>query len=308
MLPPSLRRRCRGAKLPERPCPLARTPCGRAEDLHPIPHGSVKRTTLWKLFAALLCLAGCELAEGGDIQPLPPLERPALELRAGLPELEGEWRFGGWQLGPGISPDSAALFAPPGALRIETQRLDSLAGIYESEGTAEPVVGDVRRDSLYSLVVLRPEGARFLAGQVHGDTLWIELTSLSEAAGWPAGTRAALLRRGNPAKPFVRLASGELVRQLADTAAAETLPADSAAPDTVVADSPVFPPAAVPPAPAPTPPPAPAVEPPPRREDPPPIRRPAPRRRDLPDLLGVPVDSAQRPPPRPDTSAAHARR
>ena len=266
------------------------------------------KTTRWKLFAVLLGLAGCEFAEGGDIQPLPPLDRPSPELRAGLPELEGAWRFAGWQLGPGVPPDSAALLAPPGALRIETQRLDSLAGVYQSDGATEPVVGEVRRDSLYSLVVLRPGRLLFLAGQVHGDTLWIELASLPAAAGWPAGTRAALLRREDTGTPFVRLASGELVRQLADTAAAETLPTDSAALDTVVADSPVSPPAAVPAAPAPTPPPAPAVEATPGREDPPPIRRPAPRRRDLPDLLGVPVDSAQRPLPRPDTSVSRIRR
>ena len=298
----SLRRGDGGAKLPERPCALARTPCGRAEDLNLVLHSSVKRISYWKLSAALLSLVACELAEGGDIQPLPPLERPSPELRAGLPELAGEWRFGGWQLGPGISPDSAALLAPPGALRIETQRLDSLAGVYDSDGAAEPVVGEVRRDSLYSLVVVRPAGSLFLAGQVRGDTLWIELSSLPAAAGWPAGTRAALLRRGNTAKPFVRLASGELIQQRGDTSAVETALADDA--------SAFAPPDPTPPAETPSPSLTPRVDTAAEEEEvPPPVRRSPPRRRELPELLGVPVDSARSSPqePRPDTSVSRNR-
>jgi hypothetical protein len=155
--------------------------------------------------AALATLAACEPAQDVRVQPLPPLERPSAEARAGLPEVAGVWRFAGWDLAP---QDSASLqrdLPGLGELRLQTQRLDSIAGAYVGAGGQLPLVGEVRRDSVISLVASAGGGVGyFLAGEIARDTLWIRLSSLVEPGVWPAEAQAAFVRT-QVASPFVRL-------------------------------------------------------------------------------------------------------
>lgn len=154
---------------------------------------------------ALTLLASCEPAENVRVQPLPPLERPSPEARAGLPEVAGVWRFAGWDLAP---TDSANLQRPLpglGEIRLQTQRLDSLAGAYIGPSGALPVVGEVRRDSIVSLVAnAGGELGFFLAGEYARDTLWIRMSSLVEPGTWPSDALAAFVR-AEVSSPFVRL-------------------------------------------------------------------------------------------------------
>lgn len=276
-----------------------------------------------RVAGVLLLLAGCEEAEGVDVQPLPPLELPSAEARAGLPEVEGVWRFAGWDLPAADTAVPPEARVPPGELRVEVQQLDSVAGHYLRGGRAFPFVGEVRRDGIVSVVVFDAEGAgRFVAGRVAGDTLWVELTSLPSAAGWSEGTRAALVR-GRPGAPFVRFPPG-VVLPGADTAAADTLAPQPAAPQpgpavpvrpapeperpgTAAPARPRQPPPARPrperPAPQPEPP-AREPEPEPEPERPEPRPEPTPERREPPPLLGEPV----RPPPEPPGTGVALRR
>lgn len=138
--------------------------------------------------------SACDAAEGVRVQELPPLERSSPEVRAGLPLVEGEWRFAGWELAPG---DSALLdeeLPGFGQIQIELQRLDSIAGVYRVPGAQVPVVGEVRRDGVVALVVQAGEGGRFLAGRVRNDTLWVSTTTLLEQGSWPSDARAAFVR------------------------------------------------------------------------------------------------------------------
>jgi hypothetical protein len=82
----------------------------------------------------LLALAACEEAEGVNVQPLPPLERPSPEARAGLPEVAGTWRFAGWELPVRDTATAGEGMLAPGVLAVRTQRLDSVAGDYLREG------------------------------------------------------------------------------------------------------------------------------------------------------------------------------
>jgi hypothetical protein len=179
-----------------------------------------------RIGAVLACIAAlaagaCGEAEGVEVQPLPPLERPTPEARAGLPEVRGVWRFAGFEIPPG---DTAAVreqvytLTPPGELRIAAQRLDSVAGQYVREGVAFPFTGEVRRDSVLSLVAFGGGVGQFAAGRVVRDTFWIELTSFSTAQTWPRGTRAALVRRGG-GQPFRRLLGGAPISVPVDSAA-----------------------------------------------------------------------------------------
>jgi hypothetical protein len=156
----------------------------------------------------LLALAACEDAEGVGVQPLPSLQRPSPEARAGLPEVAGSWRFAGWELPVRDTATAGEGMAPPGVLAVQTQRLDSVAGDYLRDGARFPFVGEVRRDGVLSVVAFGPDGSgSFIAGRVVRDTLWVELTSLSAAETWSTGARAALVRTP-VARPFVRYQGG----------------------------------------------------------------------------------------------------
>ncbi|HEX2094976.1 MAG TPA: hypothetical protein VHG28_21425 [Longimicrobiaceae bacterium] len=158
--------------------------------------------------ALLLALAACEEAQGVDVQPLPPLRQPSPEARVGLPEVAGAWRFAGWELPLRDTVTRGEGLVPPGILLVRTQRLDSIAGAYLREGQEYPFVGEVRRDGVLSGAAFGPDGSgSFIAGQVRKDTLWIELTSLTTAAGWSPGTHAAMVR-GRVGTPFVRFQGG----------------------------------------------------------------------------------------------------
>lgn len=268
--------------------------------------------------AVLIMLGACDAASGVTVQPLPPADRPSPEARAGLPELEGTWRFAGWVL-----PDSAAMAAAgssliaPGELRLVHQRLDSISGSYVADGVAAPLVGEARRDKRFALVALAGgDQNRYVAGQVSRDTLWVELTSLPGAESWPVGTRAAWVRGTTAAAPFLRYAGQTLAPPPVDTL--PPAPAESAAvpgmlspvPGAPIENAPA-PAPATPVAPAPTP-----VAPPVRTpigrpvEQPaaptPPVQRPAPQptpestrvsppAQRPPRVLGVPVQPQPRP-------------
>lgn len=250
------------------------------------------------LVGALLCsVQACDLANDARVQPLPPLSRPSPAARAGLPEISGEWRFAGWDLPTADTATALSGLPAPGALLIETQRADSLAGFYVMGPERHRLVGEVRRDSIVALVAYTPAGeGRFLAGRVRGDTLWMELTSLAIADPWPPGTRAAFMR-GGTGSPFARLPGGIVLR---------TEPEPAVAPDTAAASPPTAPGAAVP-APARTPITGPADTA-ARRTAPPPAPATRPRPAPRPDTAAeepVPPDTADAPPP--DTSSVSPR-
>lgn len=192
------------------------------------------------------------------MQPLPPLTLPTPERRAGLPEVTGPWRFVSFALPPvqdTLAPPPNP--AEPGPFVITTQRLDSLAGYYLSEGGRVPLVGEVRRDGVVSLAAFAAEGGRFAAGRVVRDTLWIELTSFGVADSWPRGTRAAFSRNPPPPPPVPQdtlprdtlAAAGDTVRQ--DTVGVPATPGVTtpATPGVVAPPvaTPARPPTAVPP-------------------------------------------------------------
>lgn len=240
----------------------------------------------------LLC-GGCEAAEGVKVQPLPPLHPPSPEARAGLPVVAGVWRFAGWEVPPRDTAAARAGLTPLGEVQVRTQRLDSVAGSYVRDGAGFPFVGEVRRDGIFSFVAFDAQGAgSFAAGRVLRDTLWIELTSLSAAQGWPPGTRAALVRR-RAGPPFLRFPGVALPRP--DSAARDSLArADSARLDSLRA-------AAPPPAGGTQPAPPPvrrdtAAAPRPRPRPTPPVPRPLPdtQRRDT-----QPRPPVEEPPPEP---------
>ncbi|HEX2203883.1 MAG TPA: hypothetical protein VHG91_11320, partial [Longimicrobium sp.] len=181
---------------------------------------------------ALLGAAACEAAEAGDIEPLPPLERPTPEQRAGLPVVAGRWLLAGFEF---EARDTARVreqvyrLVPPGEFRVVTQRLDSVAGQYVRDGAAFPFNGEVRRDGLFSFVAFTPDGAgSFVAGRFARDTMWVELTGFASLQAWPPGTRAAFVRRPRGA-PFTRLRN---FVPPPDTAAADSaaLPAEAPPP------------------------------------------------------------------------------
>ncbi|HEX8692928.1 MAG TPA: hypothetical protein VF746_10940 [Longimicrobium sp.] len=235
---------------------------------------------------ALLATAACEAAEAGDVEPLPPLERPTPEQRAGLPVLSGRWIFTGFEY-PARDTLRVREFVyrlvPPGEFQVTAQRLDSIAGRYVRGGTAFPMVGEVRRDGIFSFVAFAPDGVgSFAAGHVVKDTLWMELTSFASAAEWPPQTRAAFVRRPRGA-PFVRLR--DYVPPPPDTARDED--------EDEGGERPAPPPVSPEPRPAPPP-----VER-PERPRPRPVEPPAPEPPAVDTPFGLPPqDTPQRPPPR----------
>ncbi|HEX2209260.1 MAG TPA: hypothetical protein VHG93_16405 [Longimicrobium sp.] len=166
-----------------------------------------------RLTAVLACAAlaagACDEAEG-RVQPLPPLQRPTPEARAGLPEVRGIWRFAGFEIRPQdtlLVREQAYQLTAPDEIRIITQRLDSIAGQIVRGGVGFPLSGEVRRDSTITFVTFGEGAGQFVAGHVRRDTFWIELTTLPIAAGWSPQARAAMVRRvGGP--PFRRLLGG----------------------------------------------------------------------------------------------------
>lgn len=170
---------------------------------------------------AALAAGACGDAEGVEVQPLPPLQRPSPEARAGLPEVRGVWRFAGFEI---PARDTAAVrervyaLVPPGELRVVTQRLDSVAGQYVREGVAFPFTGEVRRDSTLTVVAFSEGMGQFAAGRVVRDTFWIELTSFTTGQSWPQGTRAALVRTA-VRQPFRRLLGGIAIAPPVDSVA-----------------------------------------------------------------------------------------
>ncbi|HET8653961.1 MAG TPA: hypothetical protein VFL93_00410 [Longimicrobiaceae bacterium] len=189
----------------------------------------MKSRTICLLGIATL-LSACGPADDVRVQALPPLKHASLEARAGLPEVSGLWRFAGWELAPGDSADLSAPLPGFGSLWLRTQKRDSLAGLYVTSGGRAPLVGEARRDSVLSLVtVLAPGDARFLAGELARDTLWLELTSLVDPAAWPNGARAAFVR-SPVASTFVRIQGAPV-----------PVPAESALVDTTTVAAPATP-------------------------------------------------------------------
>jgi hypothetical protein len=169
-----------------------------------------------KLFAAAVAsvlLAACGRADGVELEPLPPLERPTAEARAGLPLVAGVWRFAGWEVAS--AELGAAIGSPPnpGDLVVETQRMDSIAGFLARGEARIPLIGEVRRDSIVALVGMTEAATQhFAAGRVRADTLWLELSTLPAGELSPPTVRWAFVRQAAVGQPFFRLPTGELLR------------------------------------------------------------------------------------------------
>lgn len=174
-------------------------------------------------------LVACEPAEDVAVLPLPPLESASPEARAGLPEISGSWRFAGWELAPGDTARAEAELPALGELRLETQRLDSIAGFYVAGEGGLPLVGEVRRDSVISLA----GQGRFLAGRIGADTLWLSLTTLMEPGSWPDDARAAFVRSDVEAR-FVRVKGQRTVLAVNDSVATDSMRIAAAGDPTVV--------------------------------------------------------------------------
>ncbi|HEY0021455.1 MAG TPA: hypothetical protein VGB24_01040 [Longimicrobium sp.] len=179
---------------------------------------------------AAMAAGACEEAQSVEVQPLPPLQRPSPEARAGLPEVRGLWRFAGFEIPASdttLVRERVYALTPPGDFQIATQRLDSIAGQYLRAGVAFPIVGEVRRDSAVSLVLFSGGTGQFVAGHVRRDTLWVELTTFQSAVeSWPRGTRAALVRRVS-GPPFRRLLGGAPITVPVDSTRLDSLRMDS---------------------------------------------------------------------------------
>lgn len=184
------------------------------------------RRTRFLYCAVLLALGACGPDEDVQLLALPPEERPSPEARLGLPELAGDWNFGGWEVVEGDSTALERTFPGLGQLRFTTQRLDSIAGAVVLNGTPVPVVGDVRRDGRLTFVTLGSDGPRnFAAGVYQRDTLWLELSSLLPADEWPRNARAAFVRETPSVPPFAWLRGARIPEVL------PAPPVDSLAPD-----------------------------------------------------------------------------
>lgn len=168
-----------------------------------------------------LALAACDPAEEVSIQELPSLDRSSVEARLGLPELQGPWRFAGWELAEGDTLGLEAELPALGVLWLQSQKRDSLAGFYLTAGGGRaPLQGEVRRNGVVALVTFPQSGeGRYLVGSVQGDTLWVESTTLVEQGGWREDARMAFVRSQTALTPFRRVRGLIPPRPTADTAA-----------------------------------------------------------------------------------------
>ena len=284
----------------------------------------------------LLLVSACEPADDVRVLPLPSLERLTPEARLGIPEIVGAWQFAGWEIVRGDTTSLERTFPSFGALNIQGQRLDSVAGTFALGGQPTPVVGEVRRDGWIALATMNgdvPTG--YVTGQLDRDTLWLELTSVMPTDEWPRDSRAAFVQgaggtpivwlRGTiPGQPTLPAADslGAALDSLGQPVAIPSAPATGAPSPQVPSGAGAAatgqqpaapPPAAAPrPAPAPTTPPAgqtsppaaapvvPPPAPPPPPPPPPPDPEPAPESPQGPPLLGVPIE---RPSPEVQTAS-----
>jgi len=87
----------------------------------------VRRFRAWLAAVVLPGAAACGQAKA-DVEPLPPLRRPTLEERAGLPRLAGRWLFTGFEYPVGDTQrvrEQVYRLVPPCEFAVATQRLDS---------------------------------------------------------------------------------------------------------------------------------------------------------------------------------------
>jgi hypothetical protein len=257
----------------------------------------LRGSLLWTGLVSLL-IGGCGPAEGVEVEPLPPLERPSPEERAGLTAVEGVWRFAGWEVTDEAMADAWGEPGSPGDLVISTQRIDSIGGYLARGEQRLPIVGELRRDGVVSLLASVEEGVyRFAAGRVRGDTLRIELSNLQGGEISPTSV-AWLYVRGRVGQRVLVHRDGRLLRDTVlarDTAAPAPGPAQppAAAPAPAETPDPRPAPADTPPAPTqPQPAPPPRAEP-PRAEPPPPEPQAEPR----------PQPQPAEPPPRDATGS-----
>jgi hypothetical protein len=233
------------------------------------------------LLVALLLTAACGPADDVRVQPLPSLTVLSAEARAGVPTVSGVWRFAGWEVAEG---DSAGLQAPLpgfGAIALSSQKRDSLGGSYVLAGGRAPLAGEIRRDSVISLVTfLAPGDGRFLAGTLARDTFWMEMSSLAEPGRWPDGARAAFVRTPVAGSPFIRMHGALPPPPPVDSAALDSINAAAAAAAAAAAPVTTAPPVTTSPVPQPT---APAPQPTAPAARPPVTRPPAATPRPTPD-------------------------
>lgn len=168
-----------------------------------------------------LLLAACDPADDVRVQELPSLTRSSIEARLGLPELQGPWRFAGWELAEGDTLGLEAELPALGVLWLQAQKRDSLAGFYLTAGGGRaPLQGEVRRNGVVALVTFPQAGdGRYLVGSVQGDTLWVEATTLVEPGAWRGDARAAFVRSQTALTPFRRVRGLVPAPTAADSAA-----------------------------------------------------------------------------------------
>jgi hypothetical protein len=164
----------------------------------------------FRTLSALVALAplhACDPAADVRIQELPELERSSVEVRLGLAEIRGPWRFAGWELEERDTLGLEAELPSFGMLWLQTQKRDSVAGFYLTGGGGRaPLMGEVRRDGVVALVAFpQPGVGRYLVGSVAEDTLWLETTTLVEPGSWRGDARAAFVRSQSAVTPFRRV-------------------------------------------------------------------------------------------------------
>lgn len=143
----------------------------------------------------LLVAGSCEPIEDVPVQPLPAMEYPSPEARYGLPEVKGDWRFIGWQVEPGDSSLLDRSYPAFGILRLQEQRLDSVAGTLSLPRGNTHVVGEVRRDGWFALATIADaKASAYLAGRFARDTLFLEMTSMVASEDWPSGALGVFVR------------------------------------------------------------------------------------------------------------------
>jgi hypothetical protein len=181
------------------------------------------------LTGSLVLIAACGPAGDVKVQPLPPLASLSPEARAGVPVVSGVWRFAGWEVSGGDSTSLAAPLPGFGAILLRTQQRDSIGGSYVVGGGSAPLAGEVRRDGTIALVTyLAPGDGRYLAGRLEKDTIWVEMSSLTEPGSWPRGARAAFVRSAVAGR-FARMRGALPPLARVDSVRADSLRADSLA-------------------------------------------------------------------------------